>query len=392
MCKSFGLETRLGTAQLLHHGYTTELVRDRNKVERNLRLLRLAIEERPDDVNLVLNLGLELVRSGEFEQGLQQYRRAYQLMSAQPDGEVVPELREVLLTQFTAQLYKAGQHDEVRQVLTSTLATNGGLTASLHFALGLAYHQLKQPEPAAEQMRQCLATRLDPVLSPINTDILGAAPAHCLALSLDRAGDTAGAEMAFRSALTENGCLDDVKVDFARFSARQGRAVDALHVLHELVAGNAHHAAAWRLGGELALSKPEFLEFACDWTGEAIRHLPDDAVVIGHRAEALLLSQQAEAAQVFWNRACHGARTPRAIAAAVLCAVVNSAPLPVIRGADEERAVSRAFIEWYQRLVSVRADETILELNSRMETLRESLPTASRLLDEAMVEATLAAP
>ena len=98
------------------------------------------------------------------------------MMSAQPPAEVVPELREVLLTQFTSQLYKVRDHEEVVQVLNSPLAKRGGLTASLHFALGLAHFELKQFSEAADQMRQCLARRRQPGLTPINTDILTAAP------------------------------------------------------------------------------------------------------------------------------------------------------------------------------------------------------------------------
>ena len=84
------------------------------------------------------------------------------MMSAQPADELVPELREVLLTQFTSQLYKVRAHEEVVQVLNSPLAKRGGLTASLHFALGLAHFELKQFREAADQMRQCLTKRKQP--------------------------------------------------------------------------------------------------------------------------------------------------------------------------------------------------------------------------------------
>ena len=43
--------------------------------------------------------------------------------------------------------------------------------------------------------------------------------------------------------------------------------------------------------------------------------------------------------------------------------------------------------EWYQRLISVGARETIVCLNSRVETFRESLPTAAHLLDSALAQA-----
>jgi predicted Zn-dependent protease len=239
----------------LHHGYTKEMVRDRNKVERNLKLLRAAIAENPTDVNLVMNLGLELVRSDDLQGGLEKYRAAFEMMSAQPADEIVPELREVLLTQFTSQLYKVRGHEEVVGVLNSPLAKHGGLTASLHFALGLAHFELKQFSEAADQMRQCLSKRKQPGLTPINTDILTAAPSHCLALSLAKVGDVAGAEKAFVAALAETGNVAGAKLDYAKFLQNANRPVDVLHQLHELVAQSPRNFAAWRLGGEIALER-----------------------------------------------------------------------------------------------------------------------------------------
>ncbi|HEY9508952.1 MAG TPA: glycosyltransferase [Verrucomicrobiae bacterium] len=386
-CKPWDLETLLGTAQLLHHGYTKELVKDRNKIERNLRLLQQAVVERPNDPNLTMNFGLELVRSGELHQGLEKYREAFQLMSAQSPSDVVPELREVLLTQITVHLYKDRQHDEIVRVLNSPLAKNGGLTASLHFALGLALFELKQPREAAEQMRQCVAKRNQPAFSPINTDILTAAPNHCLALSLAQIGDVAGAKQAFEIALTESGKLENVKFDYAKMLASQNEPVEALHKLHEVVAENPAHINAWKLGAEIALKQREFLEFACDWTNEAIRALPNDPAIIAFRAEALLLSQQTEHARPLWEKACNCVRPPNALAALILCSAVESHPIPETRNPDEELAASKAFVGWYQRLVNAGAQETVIRLNSRVDTFRTSLPTAARLLDSALAEA-----
>ncbi len=54
--------------------------------------------------------------------------------------------------------------------------------------------------------------------------------------------------------------------------------------------------------------------------------------------------------------------------------------------AVEEPAVSRAFLEWYQRLLSMGARDTIVRLNSRVDVFREALPAAARLLDSALTE------
>jgi glycosyltransferase involved in cell wall biosynthesis len=386
LSKNWGLQAGLGTARLLHHGYTKELVKDRSKIDRNLRLLRQAVEECPADPNLVMNLGLELVRSGDLSGGLTHYREAFRLMSALPPGGAAPELREALLTQYTCHLYKAREHDTVVRVLDSPLAKSGGLTASLHFALGLASFELKQYREAAEQMRRCLARRKESALSPINTDILTAAPHHCLALSLARLGYAAGAEKAFEAAFQETGPTPNLRLDYARFLADQNRPVDALKRLHEIVTEDAASVPAWRLGGEIALSRLEFLAFAHDWTGEAIRRLPDDAVVIAQRAEVLLLRQEVANARPLWERACKASRPPRALAAFILCSAAGSEQVSPTRGADEETATSQAFVEWYRRLISAGANETVGRLNSRVDALRDALPTAARLLDSAIAE------
>jgi GT2 family glycosyltransferase/Tfp pilus assembly protein PilF len=393
LCKTLGLDTALGTARLLHHGYTKELVKDRNKIERNLRLLRLAIAERPAEPNLMMNLGLELVRSGDLDGGIVHYRDAFRLMSAQKPNEVVPELREVLLTQFTSHLYKVRAHDQVLQVLTSPLAKQGGgLTASMHFALGLSSYELKQYREAADHMRECLAKLKQPALSPINTDILTAAPHHCLALSLSRLNDAAGAEKVFEAGLPLTSRAEDMRVDYARFLVAQKRPVEALQRLNEVVQQNAKHIMAWRLGGEIALSQPAYLEFARDWTAEAVRQLPEEKTVLAQRAEALLLSQEICPARPLWEQACNGSRAPQALAAIILCATVEARNAPRLQNAAEELAVSRAFLDWYRRLVAFEARNTVLQVNHRLSVLGETLPSAARVLESVREEASREEP
>jgi glycosyltransferase involved in cell wall biosynthesis/FMN phosphatase YigB (HAD superfamily)/tetratricopeptide (TPR) repeat protein len=390
-CQAWSLKTALGTAELLHHGYTKEMVRDRNKVERNLKLLRLALAENPSDVNLVMNFGLELVRSDDLAGGVEQYRAAFRLMSAQKNGDIVPELREVLLTQFTSQLYKLRAHAEVVEILNSPLARQGGLTASLHFALGLAHFELKQFSEAADQMRQCLAKRKQPALSPINTDIHTAAPQHCLALSLAKTGDAAGAEKAFQAALAEPGGTENVKLDFAKFLSAQNQFVDALHQLHEIVAHNPHQAAAWRLGGEIALARAELLEFARDWTGEAVGALPENPDLAGQRAEALLLSGDPAAALALWEEIWNRDRSARTLAALILCETAESPTTHAPEEGADELAASRAFIEWYQKLITVRSQALVARVNEQLEKLARALPTAAQMLESVLTESETAA-
>jgi glycosyltransferase involved in cell wall biosynthesis len=384
----WGLKTGLGTAELRHHGYTSELLRDRNKVERNLKLLHAALAENPDDVNLVMNLGMELVRSDNLAAGLEKYRAAYAMMSAQPAAKLVPELREALLTQFTSQLYKVRAHAEVVAVLTSPLAGQGGLTSSLHFALGLAHFELKQFSEAAIQMRQCLAKRKQPGLTPINTDILTAAPSHCLAVCLATLGDAAAAETAFTAALAETSRVEMARLDYARFLRRQNRPVEALQQLHPLVAADPRNLAAWQLGAEIALTAADYLEFARDWTGEAFAALPENPVIAAQRAEALLLTADPAAAAPLWEKIWRSEPDPRSLAALILCEIAAGQPAHAPNSGPDELAASRALVEWYQKLLTLHVRPVVEKINGGLEPLARVLPTAAQMLRAALTEAS----
>lgn len=381
----WGLAAKLGMARLRHHGYTTEVTRARDKVERNLRLLRQASAERPRDANLRLNLGLELVRSGDLEAGLQAYRAAHELLAALPPEDVVPELRETLLTQFTAHLFKAGRKDEVVELLRSPLAASGGLTASLAFALGLAHFQRREFREAAGHLRQCLNRRHEPGLTPGNADIHTAIPHHCLALSLLELGDSAAAEAAFKDGVANSQKDGSLRLDYARFLARSDRPVPALELLNATVAADAAFAAAWQLGGELALSRPEYLEFACDWTQEALKAIPGDVTLRCLRAEALLLSNDFDAARELWRSVAASNPAPRIQAAWLLCELAGDSP-PALPVPADEPAVSRAFLEWYRHLIAFGAGETVKRVHDQLAALRRTLPGAAGVVAGVMAQ------
>jgi glycosyltransferase involved in cell wall biosynthesis/cytochrome c-type biogenesis protein CcmH/NrfG len=392
VCKNFCMRSGLGTAQITHHGYAKELVRQRNKTQRNLLLLRQAVEEHPKDPNLIMNLGLEMVRSGDAGAGLAKYSEAYRLMSAMRPSEIVPELREVLLTQFASCLCRARRYEDVVKVLTSPLASRGGLTASMHYLLGLAYYQVDSFRDVATQMRRCLAMLRQPTLSPVDTAIFTAAPLHCLAMSLARIGDVAEAEKAFQAALRIPERRDQVALDYVRFLMGQKRLIEALQRLHELVGESATNVAAWSLGAEIALSQPEFLEFARDWTGEAIRVAPNDCRLLARRGEALMLSQDLLGARELWHRVLKVGRQPRNLAALILCEAVEGKITTGPTNENEAAATSGAFIEWYRSCLRFGAGELIFRVNSQIGELRRVLPEAAKIIEATLEEARRSEP
>jgi hypothetical protein len=69
------------------------------------------------------------------------------------------------------------------------------------------------------------------------------------------------------------------------------------------------------------------------------------------------------------------------VAAQILCATAAAQPVEGLCDRDVEVAVSRAFVDWYRRLVAAGARDAIVGLNSRVETLRPILPAAAEVLD-----------
>ena len=427
--REWGLENRLGKAALRHHGYTSEVIRDRNKNERNLALLRKAIEETPNEPNLLMNYGLELVRSGNLAGGLEHYWSAFRALAALPEAQVIPELRETLLTQLSTQLLKQKDFHAVVDLLNSPLAKTG-LTASLHFTGGLALMELKQFSEAIAQMRECLAKRNRPALSPVNKDIHKGGPHHCLALCLKMIGQSEAATKAFAQAVTEDPGSSTLRLAFARFLAETGKTLESLQTLHQIISDKPDEMDAWLLGGEIALTQPEFLEFARDWTGEAIKYFPEKQSILLQRAEALLLSGDAEQALPFWRRGgfknersaavpsrsaseietrsqifgaasvppaaaddsraateigVHDRSNPRQLAAWFLCELLCDGEPEI--PPDLEPAVSREFLKWYRALLQAGAAGLIGSVHSRLDRLRLGLPLACQLLEQALVEA-----
>ena len=176
--------------------------------------------------------------------------------------------------------------EEVVKILQSPLAQSG-LTASLHFILALALVELKQPERATEHLHDCLAKRNEPALTPINPDVHKAGPHHALAICFAQMKQNAAADEAFRAGLDADPRSRPLRLDYARFLAQQRRVLDSLHILHQLVSEDASDAEAWQFGGQIALSQPEFLAFAQDWTSEAIRSLPGNPAIAAQRNEVL---------------------------------------------------------------------------------------------------------
>ncbi len=390
----WGLENELGDATLRHHGYAKELVASRDKIARNLRLLEMAIEELPDEPNLLMNLGLELVRAGREAEGLERYQEAFEAMAKLPKDQISPELREALLAQFGTHLLKAKHYAEVARLYQSPLAKAHGLTASMHWVLGLACIESKLYSEGADQMRQCLAKRARPTLTLVNRNILKGGPQHCLALCLAAMKRNNEAAQAFQAALQEDPTARSVRFDYARFLASTGQEVEALKWVHQLMAEDPADVRVWRLGGEVALQKPDFIEFALDWTGEAVKTQSRHGALLEQRATALLLADHAADALPIWQRLTDNSPSPASAAnwaARAVCETAAGRTSVAPPAGVSSAAIDSEFLAWYRRLLKWNASTTVGEINRRIEHWRAFAPKTAQMLESALAEADASA-
>ncbi|MFP6901001.1 MAG: tetratricopeptide repeat protein, partial [Opitutales bacterium] len=379
------MEAVLGTAMIVHHGYDPGLVKRRQKIKRNLRLLERAIQEMPNEAALVMNYGLDLVNDGRLEEGLVQYRRAFRLMEPHPAEAILPEVRERLLTIYGVHLLRADRFEEVAEVMTSRLAKDCGPTASLHFLAGAALMKLGRNAEAIPHLKDCLEKRNEPALTPPCQQIFKGGPRQLLAECFAKLEQYEEAEKSFKEALGEDPESLGLLHDYAYFLHQRKQSLEALQILHGVLGKGIDDLRIWHLGSLISNSRPEFVEFALDWTAEAIKFYPEHSGIGLARGEALMKSERLSEAIPYFKMEPH-AGEPAAMAAIMLAELVEGNVLPAVP-VDQEPSTSREFIAWYRRLLAAKAQKTLASVNSKVEVLRKRLPTAGEMLTQALNEA-----
>lgn len=160
-----------------HHGYSDEVMQRKGKRQRNLRILQRMVAAEPGNGFARLNLGVELLSSGDGEGALAAVHGALALAEAEaPWRPQAVKYGAIILQQLE-------RWPEAQALLARELPRYPRYT-DLYYLNGLALHRLGHPEGAANAWRQCVA--LGPAPCPPYTTVtpaLGGAKAE-LALGL----------------------------------------------------------------------------------------------------------------------------------------------------------------------------------------------------------------
>ena len=378
------MEAGLGTAMLMHYGYDPEVKKLKNKVQRNLDLLELAIIENPDEVGLLMNYGLDLVNSGRSEEAFVPFRKAVRLLSEQESRFVLPEVRERLMTMVTFHLLQAEEYEELIQLVGSKLSHDTGPTASLHYAAALALIRTQRKSEAIPHLRACLEKRALPVLTPEASGVNGSAPHHLLADCLANTGAVVEAEEQFKLALASGSRTAGVLHNYAKFLTSTNRATEAIQILFNAIHEGTADSDLWSLGCVITNGHLKDSEVALDWTESAVQSHPDHREIRKQRGIALLtVGRFSEALEHLQHLS--GAADASIIAAIILCQIATGIKPSAVTG-DNEINVTKQFVFWLRRLLEFRQEESAKKVMKNASLLEYALPSAAKVLKEAAID------
>ncbi|TYP75739.1 glycosyltransferase [Paenibacillus methanolicus] len=104
-----GLKGGMATTVIQHVGYSDETMTEKDKIDRNLKLILLDVKENPSGYNL-FNAGKAHVSAGDFAGAIPYFQKSYPLST---NRVYLPEL----LTKLGLCLYELGRCDEAARVL-----------------------------------------------------------------------------------------------------------------------------------------------------------------------------------------------------------------------------------------------------------------------------------
>lgn len=136
--------------RIRHYGYTRRAALERDKIERNVEIIRRALAEKPDDSFMLFNLGMEYLRLGEFEQALAYFVRSFRSLRRLDVGYA-----DMLVRNICVSLLYLGRHDECLKVAREAQAGFPGFT-DLVYIEGVALLRQNRFSEARAAFERCL--------------------------------------------------------------------------------------------------------------------------------------------------------------------------------------------------------------------------------------------
>jgi tetratricopeptide (TPR) repeat protein len=137
---------------IVHHGYMQDLMRERNKFERNLKLLKSAIEDEPGNPFHEYNLGVHYQAMGKMQKALDHFS----IMQEKLGGRKTSYL-PFSLSYAAAAYNELGLYEKAIESARKAISLNKGLKDA-YFNIARAQMKMEKYEEAAENFNKILST------------------------------------------------------------------------------------------------------------------------------------------------------------------------------------------------------------------------------------------
>lgn len=381
----WGLSNQFSEAVLKHYGYSEQMTFSRDKINRNLRLLELALEELPGEPNLLMNLGMELCRGGNSYTGIGYYFKALDAAVQLPSEQLTPELCETLFNQITTYLLKSNNFYDIINLSRYRLAKVKGLTSSAWFNVGLACMETRRYEDAVEAFNSCIEKKGQMTYAPQNPEVQRGGPYHCLGMCYIKLGKTKEAIENYVLALRYALDAGRISEDLIKIARSENLHVEAIELLNKHMFDGPGARLMWRAGAQLSCDQFGTYSFGREWVEEGLKYFPADSELETVRMRILIGLGRLAEAKLCLDEGYSGQYDQHIFAGIIwvqhFCGVEVSAC-----GGDEEPAISREMLQWYRVWVERGFEVLIRRLNERMDSLAEKYPGVAKPLMRMMAE------
>ncbi|MFQ5828090.1 MAG: glycosyltransferase [Candidatus Methylomirabilia bacterium] len=188
--RALGGQIVRSAVEILHLGYATP---DQSKLTRNLRLLVLELEERPEDAFALFNLGLTLGAQGQWQEARAVLGRALQSRVAPLD----PTLRAVAWAKCAEGAMVEARWAEALEASRQARTAGDGALSIARLAEGRALFELGEVQASAEIFAELLDAGPDSLGITLHPHLI----AQALGIARLRQGDYDGAALALQQAV-----------------------------------------------------------------------------------------------------------------------------------------------------------------------------------------------
>ena len=336
LCDLWGMELGVSQSRLIHHGYSKEVIRDKNKIGRNHRLLLKAIEQNPGNAYMQMQLGSEYLRLGEMPKAFEHFEVAKSL--CEKEERLLPDSVEGLLTLYGTNLLKEGNAQKTEALFTSPLSNRFPLTPWHLYLRGRARHELKNYRLALQDLKACWERRNEETLYITPAD-LNNPELECLIGETHLAlGEISQAEIFFRKAHQTEPSSAKYTYAVGNALSKQNRFQEALGFILENISGVQNPLPLWVLGASIALGQDGLQDFALEWLENALAQYSEDQELLTLYGAALIQSERLEEAYLVFRQLPWGT-SPKSLGGLLFSGICeNAQDLPKLNAALEKQA------------------------------------------------------